>query len=259
MSHIELESWIAKTLILLKSPSEESVEELRSMLVETIHQKYNGRKQYKMIPPVTGCENNERIKSKDAKSHSSSDHKHKHGGFSPSVTASPDSYASDSDSSSTNSEMVILEEDVTCSVCREGVYTQWNQIMDCAECHAVYHQQCHNPPVPDSDVSDPRVVWYCRNCTKTLSKPKTSSLAGSSSQNSKSSSKTSGRSNTSSPSFGSKPFGGVSVSSKKSSSSKSSHSSSSKSHTPNINIISADKRLQIMKKKAARKQEKRPK
>lgn len=62
MSHIELESWIAKTLILLKSPSEESVEELRNMLVETIHQKYNGRKQFKMIPPITGCENNERIK-----------------------------------------------------------------------------------------------------------------------------------------------------------------------------------------------------
>lgn len=62
MTHIELESWIAKTLILLKSPSEESAEELRTMLVETIHQKYNGRKQFKAIPPITGCEYSNKTK-----------------------------------------------------------------------------------------------------------------------------------------------------------------------------------------------------
>lgn len=267
MAYAEIEPWATKTLLLLRSSAETSMEEMRTMLMETIHQKYNGRKQYKMIPPLAGPTNEsfEKNKSKESKT-SSSDQKsksHSSGGFSPSINlASPESYASDSDASSANSDMVILEDDLACAICKELTSAAWNQFVECAECHSLFHQQCHVPPIPDSDVSDPRTVWYCRNCMKTVSKPKTSSMSSSStsSQSSKNSSSkpSTGRSNTSSPSFGSKPFGGVSMSSKKSSSSKNSQSSSNKV-TPNLNMVTADKRLQIMKKKAARKQEKRPK
>lgn len=45
-----------------------------------------------------------------------------------------------------------------------------NRLVECQECHALYHQECHKPPVTDQDVNDPRLVWYCAKCTKSLKK-----------------------------------------------------------------------------------------
>lgn len=35
-----------------------------------------------------------------------------------------------------------------------------NQLVECQECHNLYHQDCHKPQVTDK-VNDPRLVWYC--------------------------------------------------------------------------------------------------
>lgn len=39
-----------------------------------------------------------------------------------------------------------------------------NSLVECLECHSMYHQNCHNPPIIDINLNDPRIVWYCINC-----------------------------------------------------------------------------------------------
>lgn len=42
-------------------------------------------------------------------------------------------------------------------------------MLECQECQEVYHPLCHQPPVVDIDVYDPRIVWRCRKCVDTSS------------------------------------------------------------------------------------------
>lgn len=46
--------------------------------------------------------------------------------------------------------------------------TSGNQLVECQECHNLYHQDCHKPQVTDKDVNDPRLVWYCARCTRQM-------------------------------------------------------------------------------------------
>ncbi|XP_078040312.1 integrator complex subunit 12 [Augochlora pura] len=40
-------------------------------------------------------------------------------------------------------------------------------LLECQDCQDVYHPLCHQPPVVDIDVYDPRIVWHCKNCVDT--------------------------------------------------------------------------------------------
>lgn len=42
-------------------------------------------------------------------------------------------------------------------------------LLECQECQETYHPLCHQPPVVDVDVYDPRFVWRCRRCVETSS------------------------------------------------------------------------------------------
>lgn len=42
-------------------------------------------------------------------------------------------------------------------------------LLECQECQEVYHPLCHQPPVVDIDVYDPRIVWRCGKCTDAAS------------------------------------------------------------------------------------------
>ncbi|XP_067655329.1 integrator complex subunit 12-like isoform X2 [Haliotis asinina] len=72
---------------------------------------------------------------------------------------------------------------ISCVVCRQFDVSSGNQLVECQECHNLYHQECHRPPVTEQDVNDPRFVWYCSRCSKSMkkmqaskpSKPKSSS------------------------------------------------------------------------------------
>nr|XP_034310686.1 integrator complex subunit 12-like [Crassostrea gigas] len=55
-------------------------------------------------------------------------------------------------------------------VCKSFDVKTGNQLVECQECHHLYHQECHKPPVTEQDVHDPRFVWYCYKCTKSLKK-----------------------------------------------------------------------------------------
>ncbi|CAG9115386.1 hypothetical protein JYU34_016489 [Plutella xylostella] len=133
----------------------------------------------------------------------------------------------------------LLDEDLTCAVCRQIAVQAGNRLVECDACHALYHQDCHKPVISDNDMG---TGWQCALCL-TSQGFVVAGYSNSSKSSPASKSPTRVSSGTTTP--------------VKISSSSSSSSSSSKVVTPNINIISADKRLQIMKKKAAKQQEKK--
>lgn len=59
---------------------------------------------------------------------------------------------------------------ISCVVCKSFDVTSRNQLVECQECHSLYHQECHKPPVTEQDVNDPRFVWYCCRCSKNMKK-----------------------------------------------------------------------------------------
>ena len=58
--------------------------------------------------------------------------------------------------------MSMLGEDLTCVVCGQMDVVARNQLVECAECHSLYHQDCHRPPL--LEIAEP--PWYCSACTK---------------------------------------------------------------------------------------------
>ncbi|XP_028158363.1 integrator complex subunit 12-like [Ostrinia furnacalis] len=129
----------------------------------------------------------------------------------------------------------LLEEDLTCAVCRQIAVQAGNRLVECDACHALYHQDCHKPVISDNDMG---TDWQCASCLS--SQGFSAGYPSKVTSEAKSPTRISG-----------------STTPVKISSSSSSSSSPSKVVTPNINIISADKRLQNMKKKAAKQHEKK--
>lgn len=60
--------------------------------------------------------------------------------------------------------------DISCVVCRDFNSSYNNQLVECQECHQLYHQECHKPPATKEEISDPRSIWYCSKCTKSMKK-----------------------------------------------------------------------------------------
>ncbi|XP_053988579.1 integrator complex subunit 12-like [Hylaeus volcanicus] len=57
---------------------------------------------------------------------------------------------------------------LVCKVCN-GAKLGPLILLECQDCQEVYHPLCHQPPVVDIDVYDPRIVWRCSNCMDTAS------------------------------------------------------------------------------------------
>lgn len=175
-------------------------------------------------------------------------------------------------------------EDLVCVVCRRIDLSAKNRLIECTKCNSLYHQDCHKPQISDSDLTDGEEdSWCCASCknkTSKLTSQSVSSPAKSSSSHSSSSSLSSTNSMSISGSHTSKRGSDHhSTSSHSSGSNKSKSSSSHSKHhvssryersssstgskssvtTPNINIISADKRIANMKKKAAKSHESKKK
>ncbi|MFT7815184.1 integrator complex subunit 12-like isoform X1 [Arapaima gigas] len=68
----------------------------------------------------------------------------------------------------TSADDFAMEMGLACVVCRQMTVTSGNQLVECQECHNLYHQDCHRPQVTDKDVNDPRLVWYCARCTRQM-------------------------------------------------------------------------------------------
>ncbi|KRY36441.1 Integrator complex subunit 12, partial [Trichinella spiralis] len=56
-------------------------------------------------------------------------------------------------------------ERLSCVMCKNGTSTSDNALVKCQMCSKMYHQKCHVPKVPEDQV-DPRVLWYCKECSE---------------------------------------------------------------------------------------------
>lgn len=147
-------------------------------------------------------------------------------------------------------ELDLFKDDLSCVICNKMDVGARNRLLECSDCHALYHQECHRPVVTDEDMLD---TWTCSNCksisskklkasdkdhgskSSSSSKSESSHRHGGSSSSHKSSSGDKYKSSSSSKSSSGSKSSNVSPShsssrseDKKSSSSKSSKSSSSK-------------------------------
>lgn len=146
-------------------------------------------------------------------------------------------------------------EELFCATCGDVHTSIRNQLVECCDCHSLYHQECHKPPIHDT-----LSKWQCSKCKANA--PIESVLTSSSSSSSsptvfsmaKTSSSSSPHSSTSSSKSGShrKSGGGGSSSLSKSVSSSGNGSGSGNSKTSGggLSNILGDKRLANMKKKA---------
>ncbi|GFY58133.1 integrator complex subunit 12 [Trichonephila inaurata madagascariensis] len=79
---------------------------------------------------------------------------------------------SDSSEENADADDFAMEMGLACVICKSLDVTQGNQLIECQECHNLYHQECHKPPATD-DYNDPRRVWYCAKCLKNMKKVNT--------------------------------------------------------------------------------------
>ena len=64
-----------------------------------------------------------------------------------------------------NLALEILEDDLTCVVCKGMDVGARNRLVECVDCHFLYHQECHVSPIQDSQIDVPGVAWHCFLCT----------------------------------------------------------------------------------------------
>lgn len=146
-------------------------------------------------------------------------------------------------------------EDLFCKNCKRMDVSARNRLVECSDCHSLYHQECHQPPISESDANDQENSWYCFTCKeKQVSKASStnSSPAKSSSSSSTSSSYTKNYESSSSSSKKSKDKTAIPITTTTTTTT----TAASTTSTPSINIVSADKRIQNMKKKAAQRKHK---
>ncbi|XP_066142247.1 integrator complex subunit 12-like [Euwallacea fornicatus] len=69
-----------------------------------------------------------------------------------------DDKANDSDN---DLELDLFKDDLSCVVCNKMDVGVRNRLLECRDCHALYHQECHKPVVNEESVMD---SWICSNC-----------------------------------------------------------------------------------------------
>nr|CAB3256344.1 integrator complex subunit 12 [Phallusia mammillata] len=69
-----------------------------------------------------------------------------------------------------NDEFELEMDALACVVCNQLSIGSGNQLVECQECHNLYHQDCHQPTVSDQEMNDPRYIWYCATCKRKLKK-----------------------------------------------------------------------------------------
>ncbi|XP_043480987.1 integrator complex subunit 12-like [Leptopilina heterotoma] len=257
MAQLELDPHFIQGLRLLHSINKDSADQLRTLLDEAIRQKHGPvkmlcnvlHKKYTMEEPVLSDHSSgssKKSKSSSSK-HSSKSSKNSSPVNVPARDTPPDVMQSDD-----NLALEILEDDLTCVVCKGMDVGARNRLVECAVCHFLYHQECHVSPILDSQIDGPGVVWHCFLCTNSqqTSKEGTSPKAVTESKSKKEKSRSSSSKHDKyKSSSGLSQSQSINVSSS-GSSSNSSSSSSKNVPMPNIQIISGDKRLRDMMKKA---------
>lgn len=203
MTQLELDPQFTQGLRLLHSTNKDSAEQLRALLDEAIKLKYGPSKmllnvlhkkvvdnnllslsnvhvcacligwslkvlfilQYMMEEPVLS-DHSSSSSSKKSKSSSSSKHSSKSSKNSSPVNLPARDTPPDILQTDETLALEILEDDLTCVICKGMDVGARNRLVECTECHSLYHQECHSPHILDSQIDVPRQVWYCSNCSK---------------------------------------------------------------------------------------------
>ncbi|CAG9560518.1 unnamed protein product [Danaus chrysippus] len=235
MSSIDFDPSIKLCLKYLHSSASDSTEQLRLTLDDMIRQTYGNSKTLGNVLPKKYL-NEEKMESPSRSKHKGDKNVTKTVAIpqqSPQQIQIPERENDDCSVMDGDLSFDFLQEDLNCVVCRQIAVQAGNRLVECDVCHALYHQDCHKPVISDNDMAS---GWKCASCL-------------------------SSQFPTAFPTKASEPKSPTQVSGSttpvKISSSSSASSSPSKVVTPNINIISADKRIQIMKKKAAKQHEKK--
>lgn len=56
------------------------------------------------------------------------------------------------------------EDNIVCTICRDGTSVKQNWIVFCDKCDAPYHQLCHKPKIEDTVIEDSQTEWICAKC-----------------------------------------------------------------------------------------------
>ncbi|RXG56940.1 Integrator complex subunit 12 [Armadillidium vulgare] len=170
MTTLDIEPLLRKGLKLLHSRHKDSADQLKALLDEAHRQRQGkslsiikGRDDDSITPHVA---KRPKLDSphNPFKSHTPSP--------TPSIKSESSSRSRKSDESDSDADMNELTSDlgINCTVCKSFEQTSGNQLVECQECHSLFHQECHKPPVSHQDITDPRLVWYCSKCSRTLKK-----------------------------------------------------------------------------------------
>ncbi|KAL0281680.1 UNVERIFIED_CONTAM: hypothetical protein PYX00_002593 [Menopon gallinae] len=177
MASYEIDPVFSKALKLLHSNSKDSADQIMQLLEDIIEQKYGGTKSLNLKCGTLVSEDATKIfdSQKNARlSRGSSPVQAVAAVTQPSEKSSRDSTPLSEPVSSRTSPDVddgdlaleIFEDDLNCTVCKGMSVGARNRLVECSDCHSLYHQECHKPPISENDINDPRVVWYCSDCTK---------------------------------------------------------------------------------------------
>ncbi|CAO1425241.1 unnamed protein product [Diamesa tonsa] len=78
---------------------------------------------------------------------------------------------SDDDAMQIDDELDLT--DLTCVSCRQMDVSSRNKLVECNECHSLYHQECHVPKIVDLDEQESS--WICSFCSAKKEKESASS------------------------------------------------------------------------------------
>lgn len=89
---------------------------------------------------------------------------------------------SDDDAMQIDDELDLT--DLTCVSCRQMDVSSRNKLVECNECHSLYHQECHVPKIVDLDEQESS--WICSFCSAKKEKESASSSSKTSKKSSSS-------------------------------------------------------------------------
>ncbi|XP_077302083.1 integrator complex subunit 12-like [Arctopsyche grandis] len=153
MCALKLDPSICEALRLLHSSSSDSTDKLRSALDELIAKVDPSRTMANVLPKkyldIGREKEKEREKEKDKEMEKERER--------------------DCDEIS----LELLELELTCAVCHHLNIQPGNKLVECDFCHKLYHQECHNPIISETDAES---AWQCMTCLDALDFDNASSI-----------------------------------------------------------------------------------
>lgn len=196
MTSYEIDPLFSKALKLLHSNSKDSADQIMHLLEDIIEQKYGGTKSLNLkcgsfvaedASKVFDGQKNARLSRGSSPVQAVATQPGEKSSRDSTPLSEPASSRTSPDVDDGDLALEIFEDDLNCTVCEFTLYIlfihiisfdiennftdNWfqvckgmsvgarNRLVECSDCHSLYHQECHKPPISENDINDPRVVW----------------------------------------------------------------------------------------------------